>query len=50
MILTMTAEEAATAAEKTLAPVPGKEKLVAEEILEEEDFNFQDILGLRRKN
>ena len=45
MILNMAAEEAATAAEKTLAPVPGKEKLVAEEISEEEDFNFQDILG-----
>jgi hypothetical protein len=40
----MAAEEAATAAEKTLAPVPGKEE-VAEETSEEEDFNFQDILG-----
>jgi hypothetical protein len=41
----MVAEEAATAAEKTLAPVPEKEKEVAEETSEEEDFNFQDILG-----
>jgi hypothetical protein len=44
-ILNMAAEEAATAAEKTLAPVPRKEKEVAEETSEEEDFNFQDILG-----
>jgi hypothetical protein len=41
----MAAEEATTAAEKTLAPVPGKEKEVAEETSEEGDFNFQDILG-----
>jgi hypothetical protein len=45
MILNMAAEEAATAAEKTLALVPEKEKVVAEEISEGEDFNFQDILG-----
>jgi hypothetical protein len=45
MILNMAAEEAATAAEKTLAPVPRKEKEVAEDTSEEEDFNFQDILG-----
>jgi hypothetical protein len=31
MILNMVAEESATTAEKTLAPVPGKEKEVAEE-------------------
>jgi hypothetical protein len=41
----MAAEEAATVAEKTLAPVSGKEKEVAEETSEEEYFNFQDILG-----
>jgi hypothetical protein len=35
MILNMAAEEAATAAEKTLAPVPGKEKVVAEETSKE---------------
>jgi hypothetical protein len=45
MILNMAVEEAATAAEKTLAPVPGKEKEVAKETSEEEDFNFQDTLG-----
>jgi hypothetical protein len=45
MILNMATEEAATAAEKILAPVPGKEKEVAEETSEEGDFNFQDILG-----
>jgi hypothetical protein len=45
MILNMAAEEAATAAEETLAPVPRKEKEVAEETSEEKDFNFQNILG-----
>jgi hypothetical protein len=45
MILNMTAEEAATAAEETLVPVPGKEKEIAEDTSEEKDFNFQDILG-----
>jgi hypothetical protein len=45
IILNMAAEEAATAAKKTLTPMPGKEKEVAEETSEEEDFNFQDILG-----
>jgi hypothetical protein len=45
MILNMAAEEAATTAEETLAPVPRKEKKVAEETSEEKDFNFQNILG-----
>jgi hypothetical protein len=45
MILNMAAEEAATAAEETLAPVPGKEKEISEDTSEEKDFNFQDILG-----
>jgi hypothetical protein len=45
MILNMAAEEAATAAEETLAPVPSKEKEVAEETSEEKDFNFQNIFG-----
>jgi hypothetical protein len=45
MILNMVVEEAATAAEETLAPVPRKEKEVAEETSEETDFNFQNILG-----
>jgi hypothetical protein len=41
----MVAEEAATAAEETLAPVPRKEKKIAEDTLEEKEFNFQNILG-----
>jgi hypothetical protein len=45
MILNMAAEEAATAAEETVAPVPSKEKEVAEETSEEKDFNFQNIFG-----
>jgi hypothetical protein len=45
MILNMGVEEAATAAEETLAPVPEKEKEIAEDTSEEKDFNFQDILG-----
>jgi hypothetical protein len=45
MILNMAAEEAATATEETLAPVPKKEKEVAEETSKEKDFNFQNILG-----
>jgi hypothetical protein len=45
MILNMTAKEAATAAEEALALVPAKEKEVAKETSEEEDFNFQNILG-----
>jgi hypothetical protein len=45
MILNMAAEEAATAAEETLAPVPGKEKEIAEDTSEKKDFNFQNILG-----
>jgi hypothetical protein len=45
MLLNMAAEEAATAAEVTLATVPGKEKEIAEDTLEEKDFNFQNIIG-----
>jgi hypothetical protein len=49
MLLNMAAEEAATAAEETLAPAPekekGKEKEIAEDTSEENDFNFQNILG-----
>jgi hypothetical protein len=41
----MATEEAATAAKETLAPVPRKEKEIAEDTSEEKDFNFQDILG-----
>ena len=45
MLLNMAAEEAATAAEETLATVPRKEKEIAEDTSEEKDFNFQNILG-----
>jgi hypothetical protein len=45
MLLNMAAKEAATAAEETLAPVPGKEKKIAEDTSEEKDFNFQNILS-----
>jgi hypothetical protein len=45
MILNMAAEEAATAAEKTLAPAPGKENKIVKDTSEEKDFNFQNILG-----
>jgi hypothetical protein len=40
MLLNMATEEAATAAEEILAPVPGKEKEIAEDTSEEKDFNF----------
>jgi hypothetical protein len=45
MLLNMAAEEAATAAEETLATVPGKEKEKAEDTSEEKDFDFQNIIG-----
>jgi hypothetical protein len=45
MLLNMAAEEAATAAEETLATVPGKEKEIAEDTSEEKDFNFQNKIG-----
>jgi hypothetical protein len=45
MLLNMVVEEAATAAEETLAIVPGKEKEKAEDTLEEKDFDFQNIIG-----
>jgi hypothetical protein len=45
MLLNMAAEEAAAAAEETLAIVPGKGKKIAEDTLEEKDFNFQNIIG-----
>jgi hypothetical protein len=41
----MAAEEAATAAEETLATVIGKEKEAAEDTSEEENFNFQNLIG-----
>jgi hypothetical protein len=45
MLLNMAAEEAATAAEETLATVPGKEKETTKDNLEEKDFDFQNIIG-----
>jgi hypothetical protein len=45
MLLNMAVEEAAIAAEETLATVPGKEKEFAEDTSEEKDFNFQNIIG-----
>jgi hypothetical protein len=45
MLLNEPAEKAAKVAEETLAIAPGKGKEKAEDISEEEDFNFQDILG-----
>jgi hypothetical protein len=45
ILLDMAAEEAATAAEETMATVPGKEKEIAEDTLEEENFNFQNLIG-----
>jgi hypothetical protein len=43
ILLDMAAEEAATAAEETMATVPGKEKEMVEDTLE--DFNFQNLIG-----
>jgi hypothetical protein len=45
MLLDMAAEEAATTAEETLATVPGIEKEAAEDTSEEENFNFQNLIG-----
>jgi hypothetical protein len=45
ILLDMAAEEAAAAAEETLATVPGKGKEIAKDISEEKDFNFQNIIG-----
>jgi hypothetical protein len=45
ILLDMAAEQAATAAEETMATVPGKEKEIAKDTSEEEDFNFQNLIG-----
>jgi hypothetical protein len=45
MLLDAAAEEAAAAADEIPGTVAGKGKEKAEDISEEEDFNFQDILG-----
>jgi hypothetical protein len=41
----MAAEEAAAAAEETMATKPEKEKEIAEDASEEENFNFQNLIG-----
>jgi hypothetical protein len=40
----MAAEEAAAATEETMAPVPEKEKKIAEDTSEDEIFNFQNLV------
>jgi hypothetical protein len=45
MLLEMAAEEAAATAKETLSTVPEKGKEIAEDILEEKGFNFQNIIG-----
>jgi hypothetical protein len=45
MLFNMVAEEAAEAAEETLATVPRKEKEIVEDTSNEKDFNFQNIIG-----
>jgi hypothetical protein len=41
----MATEEAATAAEEAMAKVPEKEKEIVEDASEEENFNFQNLIG-----
>jgi hypothetical protein len=45
ILLDMATEEAATAAEETMATVPGKEKEISKDTSEEENFNFQNLIG-----
>jgi hypothetical protein len=45
ILLDMAAEEAATATEEVMATVPEKEKEIAEDASEEENFNFQNLIG-----
>jgi hypothetical protein len=45
ILLNMAAEEAAAAAEETLATVPGKGKEIVGDTSDEKDFNFQNIIG-----
>jgi hypothetical protein len=45
ILLDIAAEEAATAAEETMATVPGKEREIAEDTSEGESFNFQSLIG-----
>ena len=55
ILLDMATEEAAAAAEEAMATVPEKEKEIAEDASEEENFNFQNLMGkncrrLRKKS
>jgi hypothetical protein len=55
ILLDMATEEAAAAAEEAMATVPEKEKKIVEEPSEEENFNFQNLIGkncrrLRKKS
>jgi hypothetical protein len=45
ILLDMAAEEAATVTEEVMATVPEKEKEIAEDASEEENFNFQNLIG-----
>jgi hypothetical protein len=45
ILLDMATEEAAAAAEETMPTVPQKEKEIAEDASEEENFNFQNLIG-----
>jgi hypothetical protein len=45
ILLDMVVEEAATATEETMATMPGKEKEIVEDTSEEENFNFQNLIG-----
>jgi hypothetical protein len=46
ILLDMATEEAVTAAEEAMATVPEKEKEIAEDALEEENFNFQNLISI----
>jgi hypothetical protein len=45
ILLDMAAKEAAAAAKETMATVPEKEKEITEDASEEENFNFQNLIG-----
>jgi hypothetical protein len=45
ILLDIAAEEVATAAEETMATVPGKEREIVEDTSEVESFNFQSLIG-----
>jgi hypothetical protein len=45
ILLDMATEEAAAAAEETIATIPEKEKEIAEDASEEENFKLQNLIG-----